>query len=688
MKKSLLTICLFLFAFRLAAQPQVLNLSYPSSVNLFDLYEISFSLGQQYSNPYDPDTISVYAVFTAPDNSTRTVNGFYYEGYTFLQNGGCEEATPNPTTNGWRIRFTPTQTGMWVFSIHAKDKNGETVLQRPLGAEYSFTCLLVTNAEGFISVANPRFLKRDVVRNGNRYDHSFFPIGPNVAWYECGDLQCPGGIFDYEKYVDSLDGKGNYMRLWINRFHSISLYGPEYTQQVGGQPVVYFDSTLNQKDAAELDYIITYAAQHDVSVMLSIFTFGDFKYAADVGHVSVNVWENNPFNTVLGTPCHFFTDGDAIRITKNLIRYIIARWGYATNLLCWEFWNEVTNMCIGYKNMERDVLDWHEQMITFVSENDPFNHLVSTSMGSVPAYPHLFQKLYENMDFVQLHDYQNIQKAKSKEQVSKVLFDEALSTHGDYPTKPFFMGEFGFGQSSGPSIYDKDPFGIDLHYALLSSLFSTSMGSGSPWWWQYLSNQHLFCRFKPLLAFCATLPVPSETFVPYTTGQVVLDRLLVFPNNIETYYMKNAAEDTIYGWSQDTAFCYQSLRWLTDSVYMLGDTTGLAWHFKDNAVFDLWGYVYTMNSNKRPQPSSNSNIITIPIDNQPFNTRYVVHWYDSETGLPLSLPSDEVYVHQYLDGVRGIRITFPPSIRDLNQHTINNKFGDVVFKIFKHINIE
>ena len=80
--------------------------------------------------------------------------------------------------------------------------------------------------------------------------------------------------------------------------------------------------------------------------------------------------------------------------------------------------------------------------------------------------------------------------------------------------------------------------------------------------------------------------------------------------------------------------------------------------------------------------------ITIPIDNQPFNTRYVVHWYDSETGLPLSLPSDEVYVHQYLDGVRGIRITFPPSIRDLNQHTINNKFGDVVFKIFKHINIE
>ena len=30
--------------------------------------------------------------------------------------------------------------------------------------------------------------------------------------------------------------------------------------------------------------------------------------------------------------------------------------------------------------------------------------------------------------------------------------------------------------------------------------------------------------------------------------------------------MINATEDTIYGWCQDTAFAYQSLRWLTDNA--------------------------------------------------------------------------------------------------------------------------
>lgn len=114
MKKTLLLLfVLAIVGSRAVSQPQVSHLSYPTTVNLFDLYEISFSLGH-YSNPYDPDTIAVYAIFIGPNNTSYSVNGFYYEGYSFSldPNEGYEVATPIPTSKGWKIRFTPTQTGI------------------------------------------------------------------------------------------------------------------------------------------------------------------------------------------------------------------------------------------------------------------------------------------------------------------------------------------------------------------------------------------------------------------------------------------------------------------------------------------------------------------------------------------------------------------------------------------------
>lgn len=686
MKRWFVFSMLLLLGIKGFCQPQITNITYPTSVGLFGLYEISFSLGS-YINPYDPQVIDVYAVFSGPDNSTHIVNGFYYEGYTFQLTGGYENATAVPASNGWRIRFTPEVLGGWTFAIHAKDSGGETIIQSSSVIRLSFTCLPVTEADGFISVANTRFLKRDVVRNGQRNEHSFFPVGPNIAWYDCqnyDDPTKPFGIYDYEKYIDSLDGRGNYMRVWINRFRAISLFGPEYTQPVGNSFMVYFNNTINQKDAAELDHIISYASQKHVAIMLCFFTFGCFKYLNDIGHNTVDAWENNPFSTILDFPCQFFSDTEAKRITCNLIRYIVARWGYATNIMNWELWNEVTNMSNSCSSLDTDIYDWHEEMIDFITENDPFNHCISTSMSKIDKYSYLYSKLFGRMDFVQNHNYQNIQKANSKSQFSKILLNESDKAHADYPSKPFFMGEFGFGQEHSPSYYDKDPYGFDLHNSLWSSLFSTSMGPASFWWWNYACNCNLFGHFKPLLSFCDNLPILSDSFLPYTTGVIVNDRILEFENSIETYYMKNTAEDTIYGWSQDTAFAYQSLRWLTDRVQMVEDTIYYLWHFIDTAVFDPNGYVYTLDTNKKPQPSSNSNIITIPITSQPVGTRYIVRWYDTETGLLLPNPIEDAYIQQNTDGTKKLSFSFPSSIRNLTNHSINNKFGDAIFRIIKY----
>lgn len=696
MKRIVLTMLAMFLSWVGLSQPVIMSPSFPSSVSLFDKFEVSFTMGASYSNPYDPDVISVYAIFTAPGGTdTYTVNAFYYEDYSFhkiiVGNDYYEKVSDSLNNVGWRIRFTPTQIGTWKFRIIAKGANG-AMAQMPNNGprNYSFTCTSVENGDGFISKANTRFLKRDVVKNGVRQFHSFFPIGPNIGWYSCrdyGTFQKPRGIYDYERYIDSLSGNANYMRIWLNRYQYLSLYGPEYTHRdLNDNPVVYFDNTINQKDSAELDHIITYALQHGVTIMPCIFSFGDFRDVnpQDIGDPSV--WWNNPYYTELGllSSCDFFTDAQAMKITKNLIRYIVSRWGYATNIMSWELWNEVSNMFymenIKLSGVEQDAINWHQSMADYIMKIDPFHHCITTSTGNIDNHPYIYSVVFDNLDFAQQHNYQNIQKAKSREQISNILYNRTNDAHTDYPSLPFFMGEFGFGQGSpSPSYAEKDPFGIDLHNSLWSSMFSTAIGPASFWWWHYLDSCGLFKRFAPIMNFCENLPILSDSFYPGRTGEEIGHKL-VFPNNIETYYMINADEDTIYGWSQDTALAYQSLRWLTDSVRLHSDTTGGAFHFVNGGVFDPLGYVYSLNPTKRPQPSSNSNAIEIPITNQPIGSIYSVKWYNSETGSCFNTGTF-TSVHLNANGEKVVSFSFPSFIRDLQNHTINNTFGDAVFSL-------
>ena len=185
--------------------------------------------------------------------------------------------------------------------------------------------------------------------------------------------------------------------------------------------------------------------------------------------------------------------------------------------------------------------------------------------------------------------------------------------------------------------------------------------------------------------FCRNLPILSGTFTEHSTA-VVNDKVLEFPNSLRTYYMINAAEDTIMGWSQDTAFAFQSLRWLTDSIRIQIDTLSndiivKTLYFKDSVPpFDPNGYLYTLDQTKRPTPSSNSNAITLPITNQPVGSRYLVKWYDSETGNALD-PGILTYafVQQDIQGVKSVSFDFPSYIRDLQRNIITNTFGDAVF---------
>ena len=668
---SLLTLwCAFVYA-----QPTITDLSFQKSVNVFGLFEMSFQLGK-YNNPYDPEVIDVYAEFTAPNGKTFKVNGFYYEGYTFQQKNDYEVASASQD-KGWRVRFTPNQAGKWTFSLHAIDRKGTTTLSTSNNYPTAFECRSIDTALGFIRKANTRYLKREVVQNGESKYQAFFPIGPNIAWYNYkGSSAYPKGIYDYNYYIDELSGSANFMRIWLSRYQYLSLYGPEFTQMNGKKATVYFDSTLNQKDAAELDYIIAYAAKNGITVTPCFFTFGDFGSM----HNSSSRWANNPYNTILGlkSPTQFFTDKEAKRITRNLIRYIIARWGYATNIVYWELWNEVDNIPnenLAKEQFNKYIVDWHNEMTSYIRSIDPFKHPISTSNVSSKPTDDLFPKLYASMDLVQVHTYNNIQKAKSKEEQCYNLYQKSINAHNIYPDKPCFVEEFGFGQSSSDVKYkDKDPKGIDTHNSLWSSLFTNAIGPASFWYWDYLDAQKLLRIYEPIMTFSKNLPLLSDDFKAYCTAKTTKSST-IFPNGIQTYYLSNTAEDSIYGWCQDTAFSYQSLRRLADKKITNG-------HFDTLGISDANGYVYTLDTEKKPRPSSKSNTIILPITNQPIGAAYDIRWFDAETGAEIIQERTTAYVKCSEKHGTHLAFDFPSSIRGVKKKTINSTLCDAAFILY------
>jgi predicted dehydrogenase len=83
------------------------------------------------------------------------------------------------------------------------------------------------------------------------------------------------------------------------------------------------------------------------------------------------------------------------------MRYIIGRWGYSQNVLAWEFFNEIDNSY--FLLNVNDVRSWHGAMSEWLHANDPYKHLVTTSLkgGSDDSLlwnlPHL--------DFACYHSY-------------------------------------------------------------------------------------------------------------------------------------------------------------------------------------------------------------------------------------------------------------------------------------------
>ena len=447
-------------------------------------------------NPFDPDRISVEAIFTSPSNKTKTIYGFYYKDFyrnTDTPDHNNDRWDTIHTDYPWRIRFAPDEIGEWKMSVNITIHYNVTSTYSL--DNISFNCDNSSN-KGYLEVGK---YKRNLRYSGTK--ESFFAVGENFP--DAGNTcwtNVPGSYFEYEHYITELaEAGGNYFRHFMTGGgHPIEWSGASSNEVLtnfnwgGGD--YWNPPNKGQANAWELDQLFGLAKTYGLYIHLTLETFENY----------IQYWSFNPYNSINNSPLDFFQNNNyAWNIYMKKLRYIVARWGYSTNLACYELFNEVDQIPAYGSNsdFQTAVGNWQEIMASYLKQNDA-NHMVTTSYA---GFPGIFDNSYysNHIDFTSSHLYEGPNP-------SDVNFDRfnGLKYLRNQFSKPVIVGESGMGYPKAEYCCD-----VSFHNALWSSAFMGGFGAGLNW------NRYPIHSFFPE-------PYPSPCGIAYNP----------YPNNVTDYY--------------------------------------------------------------------------------------------------------------------------------------------------------
>ena len=443
----------------LFAETPTAKLAYWDFVEQHGRQEVTFQISFKVRNPYNSGEIEVDGLFSPPSGGTLRVPAFFFESAVPI---GAERRPKS----GWKIRFTPTEVGTYLFRVVATrlDKKPEEI------GVGRFKCVR-SGRPGFVARGGAGG-RRFVLTTGGE----FFPVGANLCW---GDLRTPK-LYTLD-IVKLADAGANCIRIWL---------APWWL------PVERNLPAFNPAACARLDAIMSRAESLGLRVVLCIEQFGNLEPQGG----KVGLWESHPYNSANGGPCRigseFFTHPDARHLFKNRLRYLAARWGYSTSLMTWELFNEVEFVPFerGTFADNREVVeDWHVEMANCLRRNDPFGHLISTSSDVA-----LQKKLLSagTVDFLQVHVYEPLDLTG---RLSKVIarLDQEISA-------PILLGEFG-------PVADGKDCGLVTRSVFVAAM--AGRGSGAlPWLQDVAEADSYFARLGAARKFFSDIRWEEEEF--------------------------------------------------------------------------------------------------------------------------------------------------------------------------------
>lgn len=385
-------------------------------------------------NPFDPAVNDVRVSFKSKGGKTSERLAFF-------------------THNKWQVKGYLPEPGTYTANITVNGKLAGKLLPITV-ANKKPSNMIQTDGKWF---------KKS---NGDPY----WPVGIDVAWGS-------GPTKPVESYFPQMKKSGmNWSRVWACHWDDRNPY--------------WMTNTLNPKDnwMSEValdrwDKVIKGAETNGIHFQFVMFHHGQFSSSVNPN------WQDHPWNTKNGgflkSASDFFSDPEAKRRTKMLIRYFVARYGYSTSIMAWELFNEVQFVDrVREKQDWATVGKWHDEMAQYIKSIDTNKHLVTTSSE-------LDKPIWAHADFLQGHGY--------PASVAGML----QGTPNNGP-KPMFYGEIGPG-GNGP-----DEGKTARREGFWSALFAGHSGAGQYWYWDQM-NEQAWKEYAFFNKIMSILP-PARTF--------------------------------------------------------------------------------------------------------------------------------------------------------------------------------
>lgn len=449
MKKLSILLLMTLFVGVVSAQIKKVTLHTPEPKQ-YERVDIDIELIAKFDNPYLQEDAALDMLITTPSGKKLLLPCYF-------------ESGESGKSSLWKARFAPQETGGYQYSFKLS-KGGKVKSTSRINSFES----VASGKPGFLHTKSDWVLQFD---NGK----PFRGVAENICWESRDNddskffkqLHQMSDVYNYDYMLtDFARNGGNFYRTWMCSWNLPF----DYKAPFNNSRYTPSDAYYNPSALARMDYLIELSESLDLYIML---TLGQGGFTLKEGGV-VNSSEE------------FFANRNARDRYKNRLRYIVARWGYSPHIAMWEFFNEVDNVQHRNRNAPIDgklIVDWHDEMSTYIKQIDPYKHIVTTSishrdiegLNSIP-----------NIDINQKHIYNHTS-----------ILPVEINKYVSQFKKPYIIGEFGREWDWSKNFDDfSAEMDVDFKRGLWYGIFSPTPVLPMSWWWEYFDVRWMTTYYR------------------------------------------------------------------------------------------------------------------------------------------------------------------------------------------------